>query len=55
MELKEKFINQCRSPEGLFGKIIAKRMNKGHSDMAKWGMSFISIKPDYYILDVVGV
>jgi SAM-dependent methyltransferase len=52
MELKKKFINQCRKPKGLFGKWITKGMNKGHSNMASWGVTHISLKPRDIILDV---
>ena len=43
MGLKQKLINQCRKTKGRFGKLIAKGMNKGHSKMASWGISHISI------------
>ncbi len=52
MGLKEKFINQCRKPKGLFGKWIAKGMNKGHSEMAFWGVTYISFNPRDIILDI---
>jgi ubiquinone/menaquinone biosynthesis C-methylase UbiE len=52
MGLKEKFINQCRKPKGLFGKWIAKGMNKGHSEMASWGVKYISLNPKDIILDI---
>ena len=52
MGLKEKLVNQCRKPDGFFGKLIAKGMNKGHSEMASWGVSHISINPDDIILDI---
>lgn len=52
MGLKEKFINQCRKPKGLFGKWIAKGMNKGHSEMASWGVTHILVNPRDIILDI---
>jgi hypothetical protein len=39
MNFKQMLVNQVRKPEGKFGRIIAKRMNKGHSKLAKWGLS----------------
>ena len=36
-------VYQCRKPKGRFGKYIAKRMNKSHSEMASWGINQISI------------
>ena len=45
-------VNQVRNPRGLFGKTIAKRMNKGHAVLAEWGLSNIRLKRDIDILDV---
>lgn len=45
-------VNQVRNPRGLFGKNIAKGMNKGHATLAKWGLSNIKLKVDMDILDV---
>ena len=45
-------VNQVRNPRGLFGKMIAKRMNKGHAALAEWGLSNIRLKMDIDILDV---
>ena len=52
MGLKEKIVKQCRKPKGLFGKWIAKGMNKGHSEMASWGLTHISLNPRDIVLDV---
>ena len=52
MKLSEKFVRQCRKPRGLFGKLIARGMNRGHSKMAKWGLKSISIRPNDIILDI---
>ena len=52
MDFKEKKMEQCRKPNGFFGKITIKRMNKGHSELASWGLNFLSIKPNYTILDI---
>jgi ubiquinone/menaquinone biosynthesis C-methylase UbiE len=45
-------VNQVRNPRGLFGKNIAKGMNKGHAELAKWGLSFLKLEVDMDILDV---
>ncbi len=52
MRFMEKLINQCRKPSGVMGRRIAKKMNKGHAKMALWGLSHVSIEPNYYILDI---
>ena len=40
---KQSFINKIlqntRKPEGFWGRIILRGMNKGHAPLAKWGMS----------------
>jgi ubiquinone/menaquinone biosynthesis C-methylase UbiE len=45
-------VNQVKNPRGLFGKSIAKRMNKGHAVLAEWGLSNMKLKIDIDILDV---
>ena len=45
------FFENTRRPEGLGGKIMVKMMNSGHSKLAHWGFSKISIKEDAKILD----
>jgi len=45
-------VYQCRKPRGIFGKFIAKGMNKSHAKMAAWGLKFIKINSNYKILDI---
>ena len=45
-------VNQVRNPRGLFGKRIAKGMNKGHAALAEWGLSNMKLNADMNILDV---
>ncbi len=52
MDLKQVLVNQVRKPNGKLGRIIAKGMNRGHSKLAKWGLSHISIESNYKILDI---
>ncbi|MFW9990360.1 MAG: class I SAM-dependent methyltransferase [Candidatus Odinarchaeota archaeon] len=52
MDLKKILLSQVRKPSGKLGKIIAKGMNRGHSKLAKWGISNVIIKPNYLILDI---
>lgn len=52
MGLKMRMVNQCRKPKGLFGKLIAKGMNKGHFKMASWGITYIKINHSDIILDI---
>ena len=52
MNIKQIMVNQVRKPNGRLGKIIAKGMNRGHSKLAKWGISHLSLKSDFKILDI---
>ncbi len=44
MGLYKKFFNQTRKPEGVLGKMMIKRMNKGHARLAAWGMTYLPEK-----------
>lgn len=48
MDLYDQF--QC--PTGRPGKIVATLMNKGHEALTTWGLTHITINPDFTILDV---
>ncbi|MFX1567543.1 MAG: class I SAM-dependent methyltransferase [Promethearchaeota archaeon] len=52
MDLKQILVNQVRKPNGKLGGLIARGMNRGHSKLAKWGLSNFSIEPNYAILDI---
>lgn len=45
------FFENARCPKGLGGRIMVKMMNSGHSKLAHWGFSKISVKEDFKILD----
>ena len=45
------FFENTRRPKGFGGKIMVKMMNRGHSKLAHWGFSKISVKEDAKILD----
>ena len=45
------FFENTRRPRGLGGRIMVKMMNGGHSRLAQWGFSKISVKEDIKILD----
>ena len=52
MGLIEEMMKQSRKPEGGFGKFYARLMNSGHSQLTRWGLSYISINRDNTILDI---
>ncbi len=45
------FQNTCK-PEGFGGKLMVKMMNSGHTHLANWGFSKISVNEDSKVLDV---
>lgn len=47
-----KFIQNTKKPTGFLGKCMLRGMNTGHSKMAEWGFSNLTIRPNSHILDV---
>lgn len=41
MGLFKRYFNQTRKPEGFLGKMMIRRMNRGHARMAEWGMEYL--------------
>ena len=41
MGLIKRFYNQTRKPEGFLGRMMIRRMNRGHDRMARWGMGYL--------------
>lgn len=52
MKIVARFISQAKKPTGLPGMIVAKAMNRVHSGITNWGLSFLEIKEDQKILDI---
>ena len=48
----EKFVRQCRKPQGLLGRFVGRAMNLGHSRVRRWGLGHLSAKSFPAILDV---
>lgn len=48
----KKLVAQAQKPQGFFGRLFAKGMNKGHDKMALWGLSNFSFKNGDRLLDV---
>ena len=46
------FFQHTRRPEGFWGRVMLKGMNKGHASISNWGMSYWDLKKDYVVLDV---
>jgi len=45
-------VNQCRRPRWFVGRFVAHVMNQSHSGLTDWGLSHVSIGPQFSILDV---
>jgi len=52
MGFAEKFVRQCRKPEGLFGRFVGRLMNTGHAKVRRWGLSYVSVEPHATVLDI---
>ncbi len=45
-------ISQCQKPSGLLGRFTLWRMNKSHSKLTDWGLTHLSVQPQFTILDI---
>lgn len=52
MGIIKDYMNQTRKPEGILGKMMILGMNMGHAGMAKWGTSFLDVRPPEQIVDL---
>ena len=52
MGLLKRILSQSKNPRGRFGRFLVTCMNSGHSGLTKWGLGFIDIPRDAYILDI---
>ena len=42
MGFAEKFVRQCRKPQGLLGRFVGRAMNVGHARVRRWGLGHLS-------------
>lgn len=49
----KKFLSNCKKPQGKFGKMVAKAMNKGHARLWNWANEIITIEDGekFWMLD----
>lgn len=47
-----KLVENAVKPQGFWGKLMIKSMNKGHSELTDWGLEHIKIERNFNILDV---
>jgi ubiquinone/menaquinone biosynthesis C-methylase UbiE len=52
MGFAQKFVRQCRKPQGLLGRFIGRAMNAGHSRVRCWGLGYVSSESYVAVLDV---
>ena len=52
MGLAEKFVRQCRRPEGFLGRLVGRAMNTGHAKIHRWSLRYVSAKSYSAVLDV---
>jgi len=52
MSSRPRPVTQCQEPRGWFGRLTLHRMNKSHSKLTDWGLSHLTIQPEFIILDV---
>lgn len=45
-------LRQARKPDRLFGRVMIRAMNQGHSRMTDWGLSQVTVGEGFAILDV---
>lgn len=47
-----KLVENASKPDGFWGKLMIKAMNKGHSELTDWALGFVQIKRNDTVLDV---
>lgn len=47
-----KLVENAGKPQGFWGKLMLKSMNKGHSKLTDWSLSHIEFQKNYKVLDV---
>ena len=52
MGILDTFMKNIRMPNGLFGRLLVKGMNKTHNERTNWGLSHVTILEDNIILDI---
>jgi ubiquinone/menaquinone biosynthesis C-methylase UbiE len=47
-----RFLRNCRKPQGLMGRVVAKGMNSGHAVISEWGLSYLEAPKGARVLDI---
>lgn len=48
----KKMVLNARKPEGFWGSLMIKAMNKGHTQLTGWGLDMINFGPEDSVLDI---
>ena len=52
MSILSRLLNQCKKPRGVFGRLLARGMNRAHSPLTTWALGHIEIAEDASALDI---
>lgn len=52
MVLKEMMGRECRKPTGAFGRLVARKMNRSHKAVTRWGLDFLDVGDGRLLLDI---
>ena len=47
-----RILQNTQKPEGFWGRMILRSMNKGHADVSQWGLSNLQWMPEWNVLDI---
>ena len=47
-----KLVENAKKPNGFWGKMMIKAMNKGHSSLTSWGLEHMNIERTATVLDI---
>ena len=47
-----KLVENAEKPDGFWGKLMIRSMNKGHSELTDWALCHVNIKSGDHVLDV---
>jgi ubiquinone/menaquinone biosynthesis C-methylase UbiE len=52
MSIYDFLLNHFRKPKGIFGGMVASKMNESHKNLSDWGFGFIDVPHDAIALDI---
>ena len=52
MNIFHKFFNQTSKPQGILGRLMIDRMNRGHAELSNWGRAHLTSDTPKEVLDI---